>query len=360
MRRLGLFLGFILFGSAGISKADDVVTDKPNGRNVFVITIDGFRWQELFYGADESILESDPAAEIRPITAGTTIQERRRQLMPFVWSTIASQGQLYGDRRRGNAVNIENFYALSYPGYNEIFTGATDAFISTNKKIQNRNKNVLEFLNTIPEYSGRVASFTSWDAFPFIFNAERSGVYVNSAFQKLQSGPLTGTEQVINKILQNPLLSRGSVRNDLLTALAAKEYILSHLPKVVHIGLGGTDEAAHDKDYGRYLDEASRADEIIGELWKMVEAHPYYRGNTTFIITTDHGRGSSPQTWHSHGMLTRGSFDTWVMLLGKGIAPVPEEQKPPQLYQRQIAGTVGYLLGLPSYCKKTLPLHLLQ
>jgi hypothetical protein len=26
--------------------------DVPNNNNVFIITLDGFRWQELFFGAD--------------------------------------------------------------------------------------------------------------------------------------------------------------------------------------------------------------------------------------------------------------------------------------------------------------------
>ena len=117
MRRLILFLCFILLGSAGISKADDRATDKPNGRNVFIITIDGFRWQELFYGADDKILQSHPAfAAVAPhlsIASSGTIEEKRKNLMPFVWSIIADEGQLYGDRLLGSAVDIENFYALS-------------------------------------------------------------------------------------------------------------------------------------------------------------------------------------------------------------------------------------------------------
>lgn len=355
-------MGFVLMASAGISTGDGRVKDRPNGQNIFIITLDGFRWQELFYGADSTLLKSAGRRSLPKESPfwGASSEERRQKLMPFVWSILVEKGQLYGDRYKGSAVNIQNFFALSYPGYNEIFTGATDAYVSTNEKLPNRNRNVLEFLNAAPGYEGRVASFASWDAFPFILNEARSGLPVNSGFQELKSRHLTRTGRAINAVLKNPVFSRGSVRNDLLTALAAKEYILAHLPKVVHIGLGGTDEAAHDGDYDRYLEEAHRADEIIAEFWKMVQAHPYYRGNTTFLITTDHGRGAGTHSWKGHGIGIPGSYDTWLLLLGKGVQPLEAGGAPGQLYQKQVAGTVSYLLGFPSYGAKTLPLHLFR
>jgi hypothetical protein len=53
----------------------------------------------------------------------------------------------YGNRLWGNKVNVKNFYKISYPGYNEIFTGHTDAFSSPNLPVENPHVNVLEYLN---------------------------------------------------------------------------------------------------------------------------------------------------------------------------------------------------------------------
>src|SRR5690242_18394815 len=71
--------------------------------NVFMVTIDGMRWQEVFGGADGAILENKTAGRVRDLK-GTraqfwraTPQERREVLMPFIWKAVAKQGQIFGD-----------------------------------------------------------------------------------------------------------------------------------------------------------------------------------------------------------------------------------------------------------------------
>jgi len=74
---------------------------------------------------------------------------------------------------------------ISYAGYNEIFTGHTDAFSSPNLPIENPHVNVLEYQNASSEYHGKVAVFTSWNVFPYILNEARSGLPVNSGYTPL-------------------------------------------------------------------------------------------------------------------------------------------------------------------------------
>src|SRR6187397_1083330 len=98
--------------------------------NVILITLDGYRWQELFTGADSSLINEkkftgDPAG-IKALYGGITPEERREKLMPFFWKTIATQGQLYGNRAYGNQVNCSNTMWFSYPGYSEILCGFAD------------------------------------------------------------------------------------------------------------------------------------------------------------------------------------------------------------------------------------------
>src|SRR5687768_14152405 len=125
---------------------------KGKTENIFIITLDGFRWQELYSGADSTLVGyqeyvSDPDALKQTFWAPTP-EERRKRLLPFIWSTIASQGQLYGNRKYNNKVNCSNKMWFSYPGYNEILSGAADdKRISSNDKINNPNVTVLEYLN---------------------------------------------------------------------------------------------------------------------------------------------------------------------------------------------------------------------
>jgi len=48
-------------------------------------------------------------------------------------------------------------------------------------------------------------------------------------------------------------------------------------------------------------------DAYVRELWETMQALPEYRGQTTFIITCDHGRGSGLEEWKEHGVSQHGS-----------------------------------------------------
>jgi hypothetical protein len=358
--KLILLWGLLVLWNTGMGHADGKGRkDQPNDNNVFVITLDGFRWQELFSGADSSIL-NDPeftadTAYAKAMFWHTNPSVRREKLMPFVWSVIAKKGQLLGNRNLGNNVNTKNFYAVSYPGYNEIFTGGTDLLVASNKKVKNRNVNLLEYFNNLPAFSGQVASFTSWNVFPYILNRERSKLYINSGYEPMEQGELTRTQLAINKLQEQGAFDDQHERSDLLTFMAAREYVLKNKPRLLHIGLGGTDSYGHQKKYGQYLKEANQADRIIADLWSMVQAMPMYRGKTTFIITTDHGRGNKKDNWFKHGLLVNGSSQTWMMLLGKGVKGGGELSCKMQTYQKHVAGTVGYLLGVKSFSSQMLP-----
>lgn len=267
----------------------------PVNGNLFIITIDGFRWQEIFNGADPVLL-ADP--EYTPdngfmttIYGGNTNEERRKKLLPFFWNILSAQGQLYGNRNIDNKVNNANIYSISYPGYNEIFTGTTDINISDNHKNKNPNINILEYLNSKPLFAGKVAAFTSWDVFPYILNTERNNMVINSGYaDHLSYGSIE--EALINKVQEESVFEKTGTRHDELTFLTAKEYVRKNQPRVVFMGLGETDEFAHQKRYDLYLEQANKTDHMIAELWHWVQTTPGYKDNTTFIITTDHGRGS--------------------------------------------------------------------
>lgn len=101
-----------------------MIQERPN---VFIITIDGLRRQEVFKGADHRIIQHKQFVQdsslIFEMFGGNSVAERREKLMPFLWRIMASKGQLYGNGLYGNKMNVSNPYNISYPGYNEIITG---------------------------------------------------------------------------------------------------------------------------------------------------------------------------------------------------------------------------------------------
>jgi hypothetical protein len=362
--KLGFVLSLLILWGTSLGHADIINTDAPNDENVFIITLDGFRWQELFSGADSALI-NDPAwtsdtSYSKAMYWAETATERREKLMPFFWNVLAKKGQVYGNRNLGSKVNTKNFYFLSYPGYNEIFTGDIDPMIATNKKIRNKNTNILEYLNRLPAYEGKVAAFTSWDAFPYILNRERSNFFLNSGNEEVKQNNPSSSQKALNKIQRSPEYAEAPTRNDMITYLSAKEYVVTNKPKVVFVGLSGTDDAGHAKKYDQYLKNANDADRIIAGLWNLVQSMPEYKGKTTFIITTDHGRGEAAANWHDHGLFVKGSSQTWIALLGNNVLPLGESNAPSQFYQKSIAGTIGYLLGVKSYSSQMLPVTIFE
>ena len=84
---------------------------------------------------------------------------------------------------------------------------------------------------------------------------------------------------------------------------------------------------------------------MIAELWHWVQTTPGYKDNTTFIITTDHGRGSRASNWTAHGEFISGSSQTWFAVIGPGIKSAGEIKNNEQHYLQQIAQTVAQMLG---------------
>jgi hypothetical protein len=104
----------------------------------------------------------------------------------------------------------------------------------------------------------------------------------------------------------------------------------------VLLSFSGTDNAAHAKKYDLYLQQANNADRMIGELWRLLQAMPEYAGKTTFLITTDHGRGNKKSNWADHGIFVSGSSQTWYALLGNTVVPHGEVRSNSQVYLKDL------------------------
>ena len=123
--------------------------------NVLIVTFDGFRWQELFGGYDASLNTKTDGGVRRPEDLAArfdkpTPEARRETLLPFFWSVVAREGQVLGDASRGSRVRVTNGFWFSYPGYNEMLSGAADPRVDSNDKKPNPNVTVLEWLNRGP------------------------------------------------------------------------------------------------------------------------------------------------------------------------------------------------------------------
>ncbi|MDJ1502553.1 phosphoglyceromutase [Xanthocytophaga agilis] len=337
---------FILFTILCVNS----ITAQHKTENVFLIMTDGLRWQEIFRGADSALINDvvfTPSPEdVKPQFWKETTQQRREVLFPFLWTTIGKQGQLYGNRHYGNKVNVKNPFWFSYPGYSETLTGFVDTRINSNDKVLNPNQTVLEFINQQKGFTGKVAAYTTWDVFPFIINESRSRIPVNSGYEQA-TGQLSVQEELLNDMQKQVPSPWGTTRLDWMTYYLAKEYIKKNKPRVFFLSFDETDDYAHAGKYDTYLKTAHMVDGFIGDLWNFVQSQPQYKDKTTFIITTDHGRGDEPKAlWKDHGDKVVHADQIWMAVIGPDTPNQGEMKVEGQYYQNQIAKTLAAFLGI--------------
>lgn len=347
MKKLFLLLSILIL-SAGRSMA------AGGDARVVIITLDGFRWQELFGGADSLLLFNKKYVNNIPSTANefyrTSREARRTQLMPFIWTQAVREGTIIGNRWKKSAMQVANRHAKSYPGYSELFCGhPDDSRIYDNTKKYNPNINILEVANRTPEYKDKVLAIGSWDRFPFILNESRNRLKVNGGWRKSTSPNPSAVEKVLDDMQDDNPHTWPEVRFDGYAFRYAMEALKTQKPKLLFVGFGETDNFGHDGYYGEYLRAARRTDSFIRRLWEYCQSDPYYKDKTTFIITTDHGRGDSrtnPASWRTHGANVAHSEQTWLVAFGKDIPRRGEMQGGMTYYNKQVAATVAGLLGI--------------
>jgi hypothetical protein len=76
-----------------------------------------------------------------------------------------------------------------------------------------------------------------------------------------------------------------------------------------------------------------------------MQSVPAYHDKVTFIVTTDHGRGSGLEQWKNHDKDIDGAENIWIGVIGPDTPPLGEMANVPRVTQSQIAATIAALLG---------------
>jgi hypothetical protein len=345
LRPLLVALGVLLPGTAAQAAGE------PHTRNVVLIVSDGLRWQEVFTGADPTLLNEehggiwDKEQDLRKEFWRDDLHERRKALLPFLWGTVAVKGQIFGNQTLGSIARVTNGLAFSYPGYNEMLTGHADPRINSNEFGANPNVSVFEWLNSLPDLHGRVSVFASWSTFKDIFNVGRSHLPLQVGWDAPYSGTLTPRQALLNRLYATTTRLDDEDVYDAFMQVPLLDSFARHQPRVLFVGYGETDNWGHAGRYDLILHSAHQFDQFVAELWNTLQHLPGYRDKTTFIITTDHGRGSGLEQWKEHGVEQKGSENIWIAVLGPDTAPLGERHQSAEVHQAQIAATIAALLG---------------
>jgi hypothetical protein len=320
-------------------------------QNVVLIVSDGLRWQEIFTGADERLIADKTGenwvaeSELRRRYWRADPDARRALLFPFLWGTVAVQGQIFGNRRRGSDAHVTNGKAFSYPGYNEMSTGYPNDAITSNEYGPNPNVSVFEWLNNFPELRAHVAVYGTWNIYDDIFNKARSGLIMQTGWNYPKNAAETPRDALLRELFATTTrFDEEDVGNSFLQVLLL-DYVKTAQPRVLFVGYGETDNWAHQGRYDLVLDSAHRFDYFVKQLWDTMQSMPSYRGTTTFIITTDHGRGGGLTQWKEHGVEQPGSENIWIAVMGPDTAARGERAHVAAVTQAQIAATVAAFIG---------------
>src|ERR1051326_7406594 len=218
--------------------------------NLFLITIDGFRWQEVFGGAEESLIDPGNGGvkdtnRVRAAFWRESPEQRREALLPFFWSEIAGHGQIYGNQDKGSIAQVTNGKKFTYPGFNEMLTGFPDPRIDSNSKRKNPNITVLEWLHRKKAFAHRIAGFANWDVHPYVLNSDRSGIPVWTGFDTNLPAKPGSKLELIQQLERDTTPYWKDMSFDSFYAYAAMQYIRESRPRIVWLALGETDEWAH-------------------------------------------------------------------------------------------------------------------
>jgi hypothetical protein len=337
-----------LFSTATFCEAAERKTE-----NVILITLDGVRTQEMFGGLDLGILKSLQKKEDVEETKvykkywAATSQQRREKLMPFFWGTwMKEYGCIYGNQALKSVVQVTNRHRFSYPGYSEILTGeAHDDVINSNDNRRNPYPSVLEFLKgKLNLKFNEIAVFSSWETMNWIAEHDESILFINAGLDPYEHPQASVRE--LSQLQFETLTPWGSVRHDIYTFRFAMAHLQAYKPRVLYLSLGETDDWAHDGRYDLVLEALQQTDQRLRQLWEFLQNEGRYRGKTSIVITTDHGRGNDLSDWRNHGKDVEGAQYIWLAIVSPDIQKRGDQKDAPTLFQNQVAATLCRFLGL--------------
>ncbi len=319
-------------------------------RNVILITTDGGRLQEMFGGIDADVFKStnknfQKTAEYKKFWADTPI-ERREKLLPFFWKVLMKEhGSIAGNRALGSVVTTTNHMWFSYPGYSELLTGeAHDDVIDTNSFGQNRYPSFLNFLQKKLRLGhDQAAAFGSWNAIAEIATNDPKAFTANAGER---NSSIDDKEiALLNEARALTVGPGPGVRHDYFTYKFAAAHLKKFHPRAMFISFGETDEYAHQREYGRYLQSWHNFDAFLKGIWTFLQSDRQYRDKTTIIVTIDHGRGNTAKDWDDHGRDVPEAQYIWMAFVSPDVSLRGEWKNTPELYQNQVAATLSKFMG---------------
>lgn len=277
-----------------------------------VVAIDGVRWTDVFDGVDRTLALAHGMSEAEVFDANT--------LTPNLHA-LMEEGVALGGTGGSATISATGPSFVSIPGYLEMMTGRRPTGCTTNACSPTQLATLADdFAEGMSPTD--VAVIAAWEGIERAASRDPSRLTLSVGrshgatrgrlrYDTLSSALLSAGEHA------GPEPGHGDFRRDLETAAIALHYLETFRARFLFLGLGETDEYAHDDDYRGYLRALTRADHIIGELREKLSALEHDGRRVTLVVTTDHGRSN---TFVGHGGDAPESARVWLVAAGDGIA----------------------------------------
>ncbi|MEZ4439817.1 MAG: hypothetical protein R3B72_12050 [Polyangiaceae bacterium] len=278
-----------------------------------VITLDGVRWQEIFQGVERDRAERAglPATAVVPAS----------ELMPNLHWLATARGAALGAPNAG-VIAASGPAFVSLPGYRELFSGQASEDCLDNDCAAIARPTLVDELAARQRRLGDVAVFASWPTVRRAASAEPERVVLSAGRAATNHRALVAATPELEALLEagdaaSARPGYGDYRPDAKTAALALAYLRHHEPRFLFLGLGDTDEYAHQDDYRGYLAALREADRVIGEVAIQLAALSARGTSTLLVVTTDHGRNHA---FTEHGRAWPESSRIWLVAAGDPIA----------------------------------------
>jgi len=230
---------------------------------------------------------------------------------------------------------------------------AHDDIIKSNDCVYNPFKTLPEFIKeemNLPR--DKVGVFGSWEAMKYISESKPGSITTNSGYHHYEHAHMDAVLDAISK-LQATITTPWTTRHDNFTQHLAMHFLKNFTPKFFYVAYGETDEWAHERRYDKVLDALHNFDNYLKELWDFLQSSDVYRGKTTILLTTDHGRGNTVKDWGDHEAWVEGAQNTWMAFISPDCPQRGEWKEHDTIYLKQMTSTMCKFLGLD--CNKFNP-----
>ncbi len=286
--------GVALFFLAAVFFIAPAARGASRTENVFIVIIDGVRNKEAF--------------------------EAGNRYIPMLWDSLRPQGALY-TRFWNRGVTVTS------SAYSTIVTGVR-------QKCPNNldmPPSIRPEHPTVGEYFLKEFGLSSKHA--VFFNGDKT-IWRDPVSLFPGYGRGTAPSVVASTIV------------DSSTFQTASDVVFRDHPSLVYLPFFATDYAGHTGNWDLYTSSIKKADRLIFQLWKRIQADSVYGGRTTMMVMSDHGRNEDDdanKNWREHGNWSHGCRHLMFLAVGPDIKPntvITEDRD-----QTDVAPTVGALLG---------------